>query len=42
MATINNIVRSSAVYASEFSREDGGGERELISNPEAVCQGGGS
>jgi hypothetical protein len=40
LAAVDDVVRPSAVYASEFGREDGGGERELVGDPEAVCQGG--
>jgi hypothetical protein len=36
VAAVNNVVRLSAVYTSEFSREDGGREKRLINNPEAV------
>jgi hypothetical protein len=40
VTAVDDVVRSSAVCASEFGREDGGGERELVGDPEAVCQGG--
>jgi hypothetical protein len=40
VVAVDDVVRSSAVCASEFGREDGGGERELVGDPEAVCQGG--
>ena len=40
VAAVDDVMRASAVCASEFGREDGGGEKELVGDPEAVYQGG--
>ena len=40
MAAIDSVGRPSAVYTSDFGREDSGKEKELIGNPEIVYQGG--
>jgi hypothetical protein len=36
---INNVVRSSAIYISEFNKENDKKEKKLIGDPKAVCQG---
>jgi hypothetical protein len=36
IATIDDVIRLSAIYINEFNRENDRGERELIDNPEAV------
>jgi hypothetical protein len=38
VAAVNNIIRLSAVYASECSKEDDRREKELIGDPETVYQ----
>jgi hypothetical protein len=36
VTTVDNVIRSLAVYVNKFNREDGGKEKELIDNPETV------
>ena len=40
VAAVDNVVKSSAVYASDFSREGDARATKLVGEPETVCQAG--